>query len=1177
MYLKNRIVATVLIVSAFINGAFAQNDPNDLNISENIMGLSNAPTAQFAKPVTGSSDLYTGMATYSIPLFELKSYQLSLPVSINYASGGVRVSEIGGWLGISWKLNAGGEISREMNSYPDELPGKGYFVHGHMARDFESKTVEEKRDIIKKAQEDDYDLQPDVFHFNFPGGSGYFVFDNDQNIHMVPHRNWIIDKTIADDKLTGFTITTDDGTKYTFGNDENAIEETKISTLSSTAFWNFSGTMPFLDYDVFSIKEETRIDDFYNSKWYLREIISQTGDKITLSYDDAGTVSYVDAPQTLAYETITSLQWDLQDTYFGPSAALKPHLMAFGKLEIFGFNECDIEFIDDYLPTGTYPSCLNYETACKDSRDYAKTEFPLRYFFHQNKIETKTRILSEIRATNQTYISFASTGSSNRPGENRISRIALMNSADEEIKAFSLVYDKILSNSAKADGSTPDPFSPMEFFAFKGCNIPRPGDNYVPANRAQVYFSTFNPPEKELMMKYVMEGLKNYNYERYFLKSIRESANQTSLPPYIFEYNSPENIIRRTSMWSSILNYSIPYHSSQIVFRIAKSENYQLTDGLTAFYTGTSFGQLKKITLPTGGFVEYKYQPTKENSDSQDPIFGVKRVEQITRNDGNQSYIKTFAYKSIGHKAIISRERSFDYLDLFVSTIYRMNITSSYDLEGLDFTKGSPIGYDVVEVKNYAGPNENGYERFEFTSLKTDGQDDSGDILDIGGLNEDISYGHTFTYPKSYWLRYNCERFDYDRGDDPSPKYRVNFPTYTEAFSESNYQNFSSRDIARGLLKKHIIYKNTGPVKEIINNYAIADKTNVKGLNGRSFNFGIYKYIGDADCWPLFGCVDAWRDAFMRKDLANIFIHYSSAIELTSTTEINYNASAPGDKEKAITTVTEYSYNNRNQVEELTRYDAEFDINDEPVKISGTDEFKTEYRYTDEFTGDSPAQEMESRNILVPVEVINKKNDLILGASLTRYLSIGGVLSNQVGIYAMIPSVKYKLEIESPISDLSYQRGTSFLNLDDRCEIQARFDYDYYYNIKQTVDLKKDFNTTYIWGYDYLYPVAKIENFNYDLLTSALSSIGTSLDDIQTKSVGDTDEEDLIALFNELRATALMKDALISSYTYDPLIGMRSETDPSGKTTYYEYDDLGRLLVIKNHKGEIIKTYEYHP
>ncbi|OOQ57424.1 hypothetical protein BC343_15110 [Mucilaginibacter pedocola] len=53
-------------------------------------------------------------------------------------------------------------------------------------------------------------------------------------------------------------------------------------------------------------------------------------------------------------------------------------------------------------------------------------------------------------------------------------------------------------------------------------------------------------------------------------------------------------------------------------------------------------------------------------------------------------------------------------------------------------------------------------------------------------------------------------------------------------------------------------------------------------------------------------------------------------------------------------------------------------------------------------------------------------------------------------------------------------------------------------------------------------------------------------------------------------------DAQMTTYTYDPLVGMTSSTDAKNQTTYYVYDGFQRLITIKDQKGNILENYDYH-
>jgi len=52
--------------------------------------------------------------------------------------------------------------------------------------------------------------------------------------------------------------------------------------------------------------------------------------------------------------------------------------------------------------------------------------------------------------------------------------------------------------------------------------------------------------------------------------------------------------------------------------------------------------------------------------------------------------------------------------------------------------------------------------------------------------------------------------------------------------------------------------------------------------------------------------------------------------------------------------------------------------------------------------------------------------------------------------------------------------------------------------------------------------------------------------------------------------------AQMTTYTYRPLVGMTSQCDMSNLITYYEYDGLNRLKVVRDQHNNVIKTYEYH-
>jgi len=110
-------------------------------------------------------------------------------------------------------------------------------------------------------------------------------------------------------------------------------------------------------------------------------------------------------------------------------------------------------------------------------------------------------------------------------------------------------------------------------------------------------------------------------------------------------------------------------------------------------------------------------------------------------------------------------------------------------------------------------------------------------------------------------------------------------------------------------------------------------------------------------------------------------------------------------------------------------------------------------------------------------------------------------------------------------------------------------------------------NYNYLWGYNHRFPVAEV-----------MGSDAATVAGLVNQSVLDNppDDQSLRTELNKIRTGLAGTKALVTTCTYDPLTGMTSKTDPAGRTTYFQYDAMGRLMLVKDLNGNIIKTYQYH-
>lgn len=214
-------------------------------------------------------NLYSGIPSISIPLFSYQSSSgLATGISLDYFAGGVKVNEAPSSVGLGWNLNMGGVITRTVKGIADDMPWYGYMYSPALSTDSRSKTFRYYMGCE--------DSEPDIFQFNFNGRSGSFMIGKNKEVLVGQMSKIKIEiagavpepDAIPLDSMTttvqSFSIVTEDGTKYFFDNIEYQKGNYFICGMGTTV---------------------TPQDLKYATAWYLSKIIAPfTTDTIKLAY-----------------------------------------------------------------------------------------------------------------------------------------------------------------------------------------------------------------------------------------------------------------------------------------------------------------------------------------------------------------------------------------------------------------------------------------------------------------------------------------------------------------------------------------------------------------------------------------------------------------------------------------------------------------------------------------------------------------------------------------------------------------------------------------------------------------------------------------------------------------------------------------------------------------------------
>ncbi|SDI61368.1 hypothetical protein SAMN05421846_110130 [Chryseobacterium taeanense] len=208
-------------------------------------------------------------------------------------------------------------------------------------------------------------------------------------------------------------------------------------------------------------------------------------------------------------------------------------------------------------------------------------------------------------------------------------------------------------------------------------------------------------------------------------------------------------------------------------------------------------------------------------------------------------------------------------------------------------------------------------------------------------------------------------------------------------------------------------------------------------------------------------------------------------------------------------------------------------------------------------------------------QVMIDKNMVGIPLETTTTQTIGGTtktLSKTETIYPTSLPTSQTGNLVLPTSVLSYD-----LQNPSSSKTEVTYDkYDSKGNLQQYTT-KDGIPTAIIWGYNNTQPIAKVVGATYAQVSNLATAI-ISASDTDASAVPNNDETAILTALDNFRKDSSMTGYQITTYTYDPLIGVRSITPPSGIREVYLYDTANRLKEIReqNQTGKLLKEFKYN-
>lgn len=1084
--------------------------------------------SSIAKFVENEVSLNTGTVNVNVPIYRVTVDDVTLDINLAYNTKGVLVAEDASDVGLGWTLNAGGVITRQVRGIIDERPKSPDFLDGgylneNYVADYQTNSIlRADRVHAEECCNPAFDYFPDLFHLSVLGRSTKIIFDNKTKKPIMQSLNDMkLEVTFSSDnhRISGFILTDEKGNKYHFG--------TYIDLLFSTQRLHPGPFDPLIERD-----------ENYPTAWYLQHIETANKNYISFSYSPS-------------YITTYSKEDFKEENSFAETEIFKTYVRQYSISEI-SFPQGSITF--------------NKSSSREDLQGGSRLE----------SIEVKNNnvVVKKINLNYQ-YVTGGSTA--------QIPSLLLLNDPNSAKRLFLTSVDIQDKNNVKNSSYTfeyeptllPSKYSnSIDYWGyFNGFNN---GDNMLfnpGSKRREVIFSNLQAGVLK-KITYPTGGFSQFEYEPNYTK-VPSYWNDLYMPEFKNDSNFfvdvPSVGITKDSYFfvpSSTNPNGVGHYQRDFVIQGNPDEpiivninallganctSIETTDcttkvriykiGSNAIIATVTQGT-QSISLTPGNYYikvinsAFTYYDAYEDPNGfennpfsvilkwkekkivpYDFIGGGLRIKSVLNFDGTKNIMKNYTYTD---NAGISSGRLIGIPNYFYKTLTMPNNTIEIETQRVgsnkpisNYNAGGTVSYSKV-TENITGSSE------------------------LKGSNV-----YTFTnYP------------------DLGEFYRSHFPQILP--TDLGYL----RGIPLEILRKDT---NGNLIQKVVNHYRFYDYYDPY--------FCYTDWNGQQKCensqyflTPVNGALNLNTHYHYSKDLIAIPMYVAGLYRNPNEPYIEdpnkYRVSFFTNMfyRKAATEVTDF-YDNAS-VTQKTYYNYDHPVHHQITAqhdiLSDFSESLTEFSYAHEKNN----QYLIGKNMVaVPLEttVIRKKDSLdtgkVISQSLTKY-----------------PATQSEANTKTAGLPLPYEVWSR--NLQNNTTLHKELSYDLYDdkgNIQQYTS--KDIPVTIIWGYNDTQPIAKIEGALYDQIkTNAfITAIITASNTDASKGTFNS-EQALITALDNLRKSVNFSGYQITTYTYDPLVGVRSITPPSGIREVYLYDAANRLKEIREQSdtGKLLKEYKYN-